>query len=82
MWPLQVYLSFFFPLQLIATNVEPLHFEFVGLVKKMLNNSDERQQFFQVSIFSIGYIPYRLFALNVKSALIIVSYCHTQLRKE
>lgn len=64
--------SVFFFLQLIATNIEPLHSEFVDLVKKLLNNSDERQQFFQVSIFSIGYIPYNLFASSVKSALIIV----------
>lgn len=71
-WPLQAYLASFFFLQLIATNIEPLHSEFVDLVKKLLNNSDERQQFFQVSIFSIGYIPYNLFASSVKSALIIV----------
>ncbi|XP_056912262.1 zinc finger protein 595-like isoform X3 [Takifugu flavidus] len=32
-----------------ATNIETPHLEFVELVKKMLNNSDHRQQFFQVS---------------------------------
>lgn len=61
-----------FFLQLIATNMGSLHSEFVDLVKKMLNNSDERQQFFQVSIFSIGYIQYHLFASSVVSALVIV----------
>ncbi|XP_011617548.1 uncharacterized protein isoform X6 [Takifugu rubripes] len=30
-----------------ATNIETPHLEFVELVKKMLNNSDHRQQFFQ-----------------------------------
>uniref|UniRef100_H2SQL3 C2H2-type domain-containing protein n=1 Tax=Takifugu rubripes TaxID=31033 RepID=H2SQL3_TAKRU len=32
-----------------ATNIETPHLEFVELVKKMLNNSDHRQQFFQVN---------------------------------
>lgn len=61
-------------LQVGATNIETSHSEFVELVKKMLNNSDQRQRFFQVSMLShwIYTVAYWLFLLyvSVKSVLI------------